>query len=154
MGTKIERSPEDAAKLAEREALLVNKQVTGALYYSVVDGDDDKRRYWVRWNGSRKDNIFVPQDVIDKACGPKPPVATKVTVTIVSLGPKRLPAHLQHPNAWSIDALPEGVNELRRSVRRQGNPAFATFYKAPSPPAAAPPAAATLGAGEALHENV
>ena len=104
---ETKRSPEDRALLKERQETLIGKQITGGLFYSTVDGDDNKRRYWVRWNDNRKDNVFVPQKIVDAVVGPKPPVGFKITVTIAGMGPKQAAAAMQHPNSFKIDAVPE-----------------------------------------------
>jgi len=83
-----------------RREKLIGRTVKGVLVR-------DRGNYFIKWNGSLFDNVFIDPEQVQTCLGPTPApgVAAVVRCTINSLQPENAPWHVQRPCTDNIELI-------------------------------------------------
>jgi hypothetical protein len=83
-----------------RKEKLIGRTVKGVLVR-------DRGNYFIKWNGSLFDNVFIDPEQVQTCLGPTPApgVAAVVKCTINSLQPENAPWHVQRPCTDNIELV-------------------------------------------------
>jgi len=83
-----------------RQEKLIGRTVKGVLVR-------DRGNYFIKWNGSLFDNVFIDPEQVQTCLGPTPApgVAAVVRCTINSLQPENAPWHVQRPCTDNIELI-------------------------------------------------
>lgn len=108
--------PEEEKRVIEmRNKQLLGKTVIG---YLQLTGSNYKK-YWIRWNSKKCDNIYIHEDLVKKVLGPEPQKGTPLKATITELGPAHTTAWRMHPQCVEIEPASRSEHiRFNAAVRR------------------------------------
>jgi len=90
----------EAEIVERRKEKLIGRTIKGVLVR-------DRGNYFIKWNGSLFDNVFIDPEQVQTCLGPTPApgVAAVVKCTINSLQPENAPWHVQRPCTDNIELV-------------------------------------------------
>merc|ERR1712098_426461 len=95
-----------------RTAKMVGKIVTGTL----VATGNSRKKYWIRWNRFKRDDVWVHPAVIKTALGENPEIGV-TRCEITELGPDTATAWRKHPQTEEVTTVLErSFSNARKAV--------------------------------------